>query len=65
MKNGRLQKLINLLINQIHFSFKMRKNASFTETNMILITRLSLSTDFSCDVFFFRLFNPFDYKDNA
>ena len=33
----RRQKLITLLINQVRFSFEMRKYASFAEINMILM----------------------------
>ena len=34
----RRQKLMTLLINQVLFSFEMRKCASFAEMNMILMT---------------------------
>ena len=38
IKKRRLQKLMMLLINQVLFSFEMRKYASFAEMSMILIT---------------------------
>ena len=38
IKQKRRQKLITLLINQVLFSFKTKKDASFAEMNMILIT---------------------------
>ena len=38
MKKTRRQKLMTLLINQVLFSFQMRKYSSFAEMNMIIMT---------------------------
>ena len=38
MKKTRRQKLMTLLINQVLFSFEMRKYSSFAEMNMIIMT---------------------------
>ena len=38
IKKKRRQKLMTLLINQVLFSFEMRKYASFAEMNMIHMT---------------------------
>ena len=37
-KRGR-QKLMALLINQVLFSFEMRKHASFAEVSLVLMTK--------------------------
>ena len=38
IKKRKRQKLLTLFINQILFSFEMRKYASFAELNLILMT---------------------------